>query len=64
MVLRNAIAPIKDSYEFILLDCPPSLTFHPSLVTVIVYDTPSRVVKDSSLFGARLIDLTRDEYVD
>ena len=25
VVLRNAIAPIKDSYEFILLDCPPSL---------------------------------------
>lgn len=25
VVLRNAIAPIKDSYEFILLDCPPAL---------------------------------------
>ena len=24
VVLRNAIAPIKDSYEFILLDCPPA----------------------------------------
>jgi chromosome partitioning protein len=25
LVLRNALAPIRDEYEYVLLDCPPSL---------------------------------------
>ena len=25
-IIRNAIAPIKDNYDYIIIDCPPSLS--------------------------------------
>ena len=37
-IIRNAIAPIKDNYEYIIIDCPPSL----SMLTINAMTTADR----------------------
>lgn len=39
-IIRNAIAPIKDNYEYIIIDCPPSL----SMLTINAMTTADSVL--------------------
>ena len=40
VIIRNAIAPIKDNYEYIIIDCPPSL----SMLTINAMTTADSVL--------------------
>ena len=39
-IIRNAIAPIKDNYDYIIIDCPPSL----SMLTINAMTTADSVL--------------------
>ena len=39
-ILRNAIAPVRDQYDFIIIDCPPSL----SMLTINAMTTADSVL--------------------
>ena len=46
-IIRNAIAPIKDNYDYIIIDCPPSL----SMLTINAMTTADSVLVPIQLEG-------------